>query len=56
MIFSDQIMELIINLLLIIFFFVSTSAFYLPGLAPNVFCRKPIPESKCKVSLSKILF
>ncbi|CAF4003259.1 unnamed protein product [Rotaria sordida] len=26
----------------------SINAFYLPGLAPNVFCRNPIPDSKCK--------
>ena len=25
-------------------------AFYLPGLAPNVFCKREIPDSKCKVS------
>ena len=28
----------------------TTTAFYLPGLAPNVFCKNPIPDSKCKVS------
>ena len=27
----------------------SIQAFYLPGLAPNVFCKTPIPDSKCKV-------
>jgi hypothetical protein len=27
----------------------SIRAFYLPGLAPNVFCRNAIQDSKCKV-------
>ncbi|CAF4572455.1 unnamed protein product, partial [Rotaria sp. Silwood2] len=29
----------------------SINAFYLPGLAPNVFCRNPIPDSKCKTKV-----
>jgi len=35
---------------LIICYAACIQAFYLPGLAPNVFCRNQIPESKCKVS------
>ena len=31
-------------------------AFYLPGLAPNVFCKSPIEDSKCKVSLTQFIF
>lgn len=40
--------------LLIVLFFSSISAFYLPGLAPNVFCRKQSStDNKCKVSQAK---
>jgi len=55
--FLDTSMSLIfditINLLLIILFSSLISAFYLPGLAPNVFCKTQIADSKCKVSLKK---
>ncbi|CAF3441648.1 unnamed protein product [Rotaria socialis] len=41
-----------INLVFFILLHVSTiSAFYLPGLAPNVFCRTPTPDSKCKTQV-----
>lgn len=39
-----------LNLFLLVLLSSSISGFYLPGLAPNVFCRTPIPDSKCKVS------
>jgi hypothetical protein len=49
-IFLDKSMfDITMNLLLIILFSSSISAFYLPGLAPNVFCRTQITDSKCKV-------
>jgi hypothetical protein len=36
---------------LVILFILSSDGFYLPGLAPNVYCRKSI-DAKCKVNES----
>jgi hypothetical protein len=38
------------NLFLIVLLSLSADGFYLPGLAPNVFCKNPVQDSKCKVS------
>ena len=42
------------NFLLLVLLASSIDAFYLPGLAPNVFCRKAVEDSKCKVSAARI--
>lgn len=39
------------RLFLINLFLSSINAFYLPGLAPNVYCRTAGVDSKCKVRL-----
>ena len=41
------------NLALCFLFFATVHGFYLPGLAPNVFCRNPTQDSKCKVRWTK---
>ncbi|CAF0949458.1 unnamed protein product [Adineta ricciae] len=46
-------MPLIVNsanrfVFVLIAFFAFNSAFYLPGLAPNVYCRQSVADSKCK--------
>ena len=37
-------------IILAVFVVASVRGFYLPGLAPNVFCRNPGDDPKCKVS------
>lgn len=42
-----------ISLVVILIVATISDAFYLPGLAPNVFCKKETPDSKCKVTKMK---
>ncbi|CAF3431563.1 unnamed protein product [Rotaria sp. Silwood1] len=46
-----QIVDMTIKIFLFILFLSSINAFYLPGLAPNTFCRTSIPDSKCKTQV-----
>ncbi|CAF1419139.1 unnamed protein product [Adineta steineri] len=44
-------MKIILNLFFVVLCLLTSHAFYLPGLAPNIYCRKPIADSKCKTKV-----